>query len=605
MDKKNIFIGGLLMIAAFGLMLYQGKTSNKAKPEDSAASKPELTRKETLLSDASKNTLIPSDSTPISCENGLLQVVKPILKPTPQHTETLYTLENQGIKVRFTSRGGAIKDVSLKNYPITRESEDPFVFNAYNSKAALSLSFATINGDQQEYTPIFKVISMSEDRILFASETREGVQIFRGYSLSTNPQQTDPYVISHETRFNNNTPNTFNLKKIYINLGSLPPTRGDTLGEYLNVGYFNGKDSEFIKSTRFKDSKGFFGLGKRSAVPYVEESVSPLVWGAVKNQFFASVLTPKKPGTGIVATTVDLGLAGGQPELKDGLTGSLEMELGQLSPGEEKLLGMQFYVGPKEFTRLDALGSGQDQLMQFGFFGFISKFLLVVMNAVNQFIPNWGLTIIVVTILIKLILWPLTAIQVRSSKRMAKLQGPLKEIKAKYKNNPQKSQQETMKLFKAHRVNPAAGCLSLLVQLPIFLGLYFMLRTSSELRFASFLWIPDLSLPDTVAHIASFPLNILPLIMGASMFLQMRTTPTPTTDAAQQKIFQLMPFIFLVFCYNFPSGLVLYWTAQNIMTIIQQYITNRMKDPLDYLALATSKSKSHSRNKKSSSKKWR
>src|SRR5262249_1724427 len=151
-----------------------------------------------------------------------------------------------------------------------------------------------------------------------------------------------------------------------------------------------------------------------------------------------------------------------------------------------------------------------------------------------------------------------------------------------------------------HKVNPAAGCLPLLVQLPIFLGLYFMLRTSSELRFASFLWIPDLSLPDTVAYIYGFPINILPILMAGSMFLQMKITPTPTTDSMQQKIFQLMPVIFLFFCYSFPAGLVLYWTVQNLLTIVQQYITNKMKDPLEDLVVEeTDKKLKNKRGKKS------
>ena len=589
------------MLAAFSLMFYQGKqidTPTAQQPTLAAEIKQADVKQQKQFNDASHNMLITTEALPVSSGNGLLEVANPISQPQPEIQETLYTLENDVIRVRFTSRGGAIKDVSLKDYPIVRGSDQPFVFNAYNAKPAMGLSIATSNGTQQEYTSSFKVVSMSENRILFGSETQEGVQILRGYSLSNDADKKDPYVISHETRFKNNTSNTFNLKKIFVSLGSFPPTRGDTPGEYLNVGYYNGKDAEFIKSTRFKDSKGFLGLGKRAAVPYVEEPVSPLVWGAVKNQFFASVLTPTDPGSGIFVTTVDVGLAGGETGLNEGLTGSIEIQPGQIAPGEEKLLGLQFYIGPKEFTRLDALGDGQDQLMQFGFFGFISKFLLIAMNAVNRFVPNWGLTIIIVTIIIKLILWPLTTIQVRSSKRMAKLQGPIKELKEKHKGNPQKAQQETMKLFKEHRINPAAGCLPLLVQLPIFLGLYFMLRTSSELRFAPFLWIPDLSLPDTVGYITSFPINILPLIMGTSMFVQMRTTPTPTTDTAQQRIFQLMPFIFLVFCYNFPSGLVLYWTVQNILTIIQQCITNKMEESVENLPCSTIKPKSQKRSSK-------
>ena len=141
-------------------------------------------------------------------------------------------------------------------------------------------------------------------------------------------------------------------------------------------------------------------------------------------------------------------------------------------------------------------------------------------------------------------------------------------------------QQETLKLFKENKINPLAGCLPILIQMPVFLGLFYMLRTASELRFEPFLWVADLSQPDTLLEVGGFPINLLPLIMGVTMFLQMQMMPTsPTMDPMQQKIFKFMPLIFLVFLYSFSSGLVLYWTVQNILTIIQQKITNSRPDP--------------------------
>jgi YidC/Oxa1 family membrane protein insertase len=226
--------------------------------------------------------------------------------------------------------------------------------------------------------------------------------------------------------------------------------------------------------------------------------------------------------------------------------------------------------------------------MQFGFLSFISKLLLAFMYAIHALVPNWGLSIVIMTICIKLIFWPLTAKASRSQKRMASIQGPMAELKEKHKDNPQKMQQETLKLFREHQVNPVAGCLPLFIQMPIFLGLFYMLRTASELRYESFLWISDLSQPDTVMEIAGFPLNILPLLMGFTMYLQMSMMPmNPTADPAQQKIFKFLPFVFLIFLYGFSSGLVLYWTVQNILTILQQKITNsRPDEPLKPLPAA-------------------
>ena len=236
--------------------------------------------------------------------------------------------------------------------------------------------------------------------------------------------------------------------------------------------------------------------------------------------------------------------------------------------------------------------------MQFGFLGFFSKLLLAFMYAIHSVIPSWGWSIIIMTVCIKTLFWPLTAQASRSQKRMAKIQGPMAELKEKYKDNPQKMQQETMKLFKTHQVNPLAGCLPMLIQMPIFLGLFYMLRTASELRFEPFLWVADLSQPDTIMEIGGYPLNLLPLLMGLTMFMQMHMMPvSPTADPMQQKIFKFMPAIFLVFLYNFSSGLTLYWTVQNILTIVQQKIINSRPDPDPVPAAEAPAAKSKARAK--------
>lgn len=591
MDKKNIILGLCFLLAGFGLMFWQGQQLYPAQESAgaqvaSSANQYELDsgastvvgmrvadRPEAIIQAASagSSSIVQSVKNVAAEKNDTADEPAQALIP-----EEIHTLENAYIRVRFSTKGGAIKDIALKKYPLELNSELPYVFNSGTLQPALGISLSD-EGRPKAFVPEYQLVDFTDQVIRFRHVTEEGLKIIRGYKIHADSDAEDPYVIIHETRFINDTKSVFDLKRIFVHLGAFPETQGDTLGEYLNFGYFNGKKSEFIKVTEFRDSKGFFGLGAHQAKEMVFEQRSPIVWASVKNQFFASVLTPQEPGVGFYVKPTEVGCGS---YVAEGISGSMLMDLGTLNPGDNKLLDMSFYVGPKEYRRLDMLGQDQDQIMQFGFFGFISKLLLTMMVAVHSFVPNWGMTIIVVTLIIKLILWPLTAAQVRSSKRMAAIQEPLKAIKEKYKGNAQKIQTETMKLFKEYKVNPAAGCLPLLVQLPIFLGLYFMLRTSSELRFAPFLWIHDLSLPDTVAVIAGFPLNILPLIMGASMFIQMKMTPTPTTDNAQKKMLQFMPFIFLFFCYNFPSGLVLYWTMQNILTIAQQYFTRNMADPV-------------------------
>lgn len=561
MDKKYISLGAILLALGFGLMFWQSQHYLALAPSalDTQA-----------LSEQSPPVATITDTAGLEKAPSLVQKKEEAVafSNAEEVEEQLYTLENEAIAVCFTTRGGAIKEISLKQYPLLVYSSEPFVFNAETDEPALSLALSE-DGLPQQFSPAYELVDQSSSLIRFRYISPEGLEVIRAYQISLDPSQKDPYSIQHETRFSNHTEDAFDLKRIFINVGSFPETEGDTTGEYLNFGYYNGTKAEFVKISEFRDSKGFLGIGARTALSHKVQQAT-VCWASVKNQFFTSVLTPQSPALGIFVRPTELNTANSTQE---GITGSLLFSLGSLDQGESKCLNMSYYVGPKELRRLENLGGNQELIMQFGFFGIVSKFLLSLMLIVHKLIPNWGLTIIAVTVLIKLFLWPLTTAQVRSSKRMAALQGPLKAIKQQYANNPQKQQAETMKLFKEYKVNPAAGCLPLIVQLPIFLGLYFMLRTASELRFAPFLWVQDLSVPDTIYRLAGFPINPLPLLMGITMYYQMKLMPSPSTDDMQRKLLQFMPFMFLFFCYNFPAGLVLYWTVQNLLTILQQSFT--------------------------------
>ena len=249
-----------------------------------------------------------------------------------------------------------------------------------------------------------------------------------------------------------------------------------------------------------------------------------------------------------------------------------------------------FFAGPKEYKRLsnaDVFKHNEDKVMQFDssfyykmfFTGFVAPLLLTMMTAIHSWVHNWGWSIILTTLTLKTVFLPLTLAASRSSKRMAKLNPLMKAMREKYKDNPQKIQTETLRLFKENKVNPVGGCIPILITIPFFIGFYSMLQSASDLRFASFLWVHDLSAPDTVGHIFGLPLNIMPLFMGATMIFQMRLTPTPATDNAQATMMKVMPWMFTIFCYNFAAGLALYSTINGLFTICQQMIINRMPEP--------------------------
>ena len=542
MDKKNFIIGIICLFAAFSLFVRQEKQLRQQAPQQPVA-------------------VVQNESPTPQPEPAL------VLPQQDLTTSQIYTLENEAVKVHFTTRGGAIHSIELKRYPAELKGEQAYIFNQTSKIPALGLAW----DKNHLILNNFVLSAQTNDFIQFSCTLNDGTQIIRGYRLA-NSNDENPYRIQNE--FLIQQPE-FKHESVWVHLGTMPDTPGDKYLEYLNFCTFDGKTADFKRIADFEASNGFLGMGKKTASNYLEANAN-FTWCALKNQFFAAIFTPKTSINGYL-TFPRKGTSANESHLIEGL---IKFDL---NSAQSKVTA-EYYVGPKDFLLLNKMGQEQDQLMQFGFFGAVSKILLMAMKAIYSVIPNWGWTIIVLTFIIKLLMWPITQAQLRSSKKMASIQAPLQQIREKYKNNPQKLQMETMKLFKENRVNPAAGCLPIFLQIPIFIGLYYMLRTSSEIRFQSFLWIQDLSIPDTVASLGSFPINILPLIMGVTMFIQMRITPTPSVDNMQQKIIMWMPFIFLIFCYNFPAALVLYWTVQNIFTILQQWLTNRKKE-LDQPAL--------------------
>jgi YidC/Oxa1 family membrane protein insertase len=217
-----------------------------------------------------------------------------------------------------------------------------------------------------------------------------------------------------------------------------------------------------------------------------------------------------------------------------------------------------------------------------GFFGWFAQVLLSSMNGLHKLgLPYWA-AIILITVTIKLLFWPLTNASTKSMKRMAALQPQMKAIQEKYKDDPVKMNRKVMEFMKEHRVNPMGGCLPVLLQMPVFFGFFLMIRSAIELRGAPFLWACDLSKPDTIFFLPflNLPFNPLPLIMGVTMLWQARLTPVaPGMDPMQQNIMKYMPLMFLFILYNFSSGLTLYWTVQNLLSIAQMKITRAKDEP--------------------------
>ncbi len=298
-----------------------------------------------------------------------------------------------------------------------------------------------------------------------------------------------------------------------------------------------------------------------------------IAWVASEDQYFASAIIPEKA----LESSMRLSL---RP--KDVLEATYVDQSGP-APQTERTYRYKLYFGPKSLSALRSAGSGLGRILDFGFFDVIAKPLLHTMNFIHRFIPNFGIAIIIITILVKLLFWPLSNKSYKSMSQMKRLQPKMAELRAKYKHDKKLMNQELMNLYKIYKVNPLGGCLPMVLQIPVFFAFYKMLYQAIELRHAPFfLWINDLAAPDRLLNFdinvplmaPPYGIPVLTIIMGATMFLQQKMSPPPG-DPAQAKMMMFMPIFFTFIFINFPSGLVLYWLVNNVLSISQQYYVSK------------------------------
>ena len=303
--------------------------------------------------------------------------------------------------------------------------------------------------------------------------------------------------------------------------------------------------------------------------PTSTEDKGPVKWAAVRNQYFMVALAPEGEGP----YRVGLHAA---PSRSAALKDEVRFEIGaRVVPGQaaRSLL----YLGPLSYDRLTSYGAELEAALDLGFpiIREISKVLMVVFVATYDFVPNYGVVIILLAIAIKILVYPLTHKSYESMAKMQQLQPKMAALKEKYKNDNQRLSRETMKLYKEEGVNPLGGCLPMLLQMPVFFALYSVFNSTIELRQAPFfLWITDLSKPD-VLPLGGFDLHVLPLLMAGSMFVQQKMT---MKDPKQAMLVYMMPAFMIFIFWSISSGLVLYWTMFNVLSVGQQHLINRLKD---------------------------
>jgi YidC/Oxa1 family membrane protein insertase len=567
MDRQAWIAVTLCVIAFVGLQIFNAKHTPPPAParvSPTPASAPE-----------SQSSATASQAPSASPATGAIPTPPP-LASIPPFAEKSEALRNEDVELRLTNRGGGISEAVLLKHAV--ENGQRVILNSADRTPIGAL----VEQPAAPALPEFVMVRGDDGSVQFDRKTPEGVNVRKKFFFPPTTEKKDNFVAEMDVDFRNDGAEPYTSAGYFVSLGSTRPLHPNDMPSYTRLVWcIEGKPKATDVSWFAAQNYPLVGVQKRAAQPVFQEKVNGAEWAAMTNQFFTSIIAPLNAKVGEVwAQPFDIKRADGPSLL--GIEGAMGMPGFQLQPGQTATVRFQFYLGPKLYNRLAKLEHDEAEIMNFGMWKLVSQALLNFMNLIHGWVRSYGFAIILLTACVKGVLWPLQNKANKSMRKMSVLAPKMQELKEKYKDDPTRMNQEVMKLYKAHGVNPVGGCLPMMIQIPIFFGLFSMLGQAAELRNASFLWVHDLSQPDTVAHIPGlgWPINILPLIMGATNIWLMRMTPK-TGDSTQQRIMMFMPLIFLFFCYNFAAALALYYTTQNLFTILQLY-QNR-KQPLPVL----------------------
>jgi len=549
MDQMRLLIALVLSFLVF--MLWNVFFSHEPKQKPVPQIQQE-TQKEEKKEPAASATL---PVAPKPAEQSPAVAVKPV-RPARQ-----ITVDTPLYRATLSEKGAGIIGFTLKKYRETAEADSALknllpensVFDGLvvglegKSSAGFenALFEASLGGDQLSLTD-------GSREIVFRRAAEDGIQIEKVYRF-----QADSYVMGFEVRLTN---------------GSGQPI----------------KDSLFVAlRNEYHEKKSRYGFEGPSAL--VERSLENVAideiakkntltgtikWVALESRYFMTSLIPLKEQAAIVRLA----------SLPGNVVEAQYVEPQQtLDPGNRQQFDFLLFFGPRSVRDVRQAGHELERIIDFGTFDLLAKPCLWLLNFLYGLIPNYGIAIIILTILTKIILWPLGTKSYKSMNQMKKLQPLIQEIREKYKNDRKKMNEEVMRLHRTYSINPLGGCLPMVVQIPVFFALYRMLDQAIELRHAPFFgWINDLSAPDRLFRFGfSIPfmeppygIPVLTLVMGATMLLQQKMTPS-TGDPTQAKMMMLMPIVFTFIFINFSSGLVLYWLVNNVLSIGQQYYTQK------------------------------
>ena len=495
------------------------------------------------------------------------------------------------ITYTFNRIGGSIGTVTLHNDIVDSQkvADHNITINEAQQRGIGELVFNMDATQDPSYdNTVYKEVKRTADSV-----TLEGYdparQLFISKTYTLHPVKNlegevlpgSKYLIRLTVSLLNKSPNVQDLRYMGIFGGSAYPiAKSEPKDTYTH--FFYHADGSLEQEVPSYFTGGFFSSAKARVL---EGPLQDLTYAGVMSQYYATILLPQDQSRGstVYATRQEFPLTHEGNTLVPGVTVAMGIPNLTMAPNEIKTLTYDIYTGPKFNAYLRDLNLSYpaiSDIMAYGWLVFLSVPMNWLLNLFHGWFGNWGVAIICMTIVVRALIWPLHKKSYMAMKRMSLVQPEMVKLKEKYPDDPQKVNMEMMKLYQKYGINPASGCVPMLIQIPIFFAFYRVLQYSAELRGQPFcLWMTDLSLPDTVGHLFGVPINILPLIMAVTMIIQMRMTPQ-AGERSQRIIMNLMPVMFFLFCYNFASALALYWTTQNLISIGQTALIRRLPMPV-------------------------
>ena len=551
MDTQRVFLAVILSLVI--LLGYQFLFVPPQQPVDA----PATIEEQTSTSATVETTLTP--------ETPSLQQKTQSVPPTSfQHQGRDITIETPLYTAIVSSAGGGFKSFKLKNYKesmsddsdnkelikTTAPRELPLYFS-WNTEPVDALIPAYV-ADKEKVT-----VYSGDDFLTLNTSLPSGLEITRTMTFNA-----DEYQIHLDINIENRSEHQVQGAP-YLSFTNMP---FEETTNKRNTFLFHG--SALFQDGALEEIKPD---DLRKDGPQVRNG--QIDWVAYEDTYFMTGIMPATSSQ----QTVHLTSTDGR-KVNTTLTESPVV----IPAGSQKQFQYTIFFGPKKLSILETVGNNLDKIVNFGWFDILAKPMLSLLNFLYGYIHNYGWAIILVTIIIKALFWPIAQKGMKSMKTMQKLQPKMAKLREKHADNKEALNKEMIQLYKTYKVNPVGGCLPMLLQIPVFFALYKVLLATIELRHAPFmLWITDLSTPDRLGIGIDIPylggIPVLTLLMGASMFLQQKMTPT-TGDPMQAKIMKFLPLIFIFMFLNFASGLVLYWFINNVLSIAQQYAINKSSD---------------------------